>query len=172
MPAGRGGTKRSGRNDRKPRSHTDKMGDITMGSTAPIRPRGGNGISKSSGPTRKKDLLNPSNRRTILQHAAGADATMRDPGHQMKGLVELKLTGWTKSKASTTSEDGGASALISWLEKKASNRIGVRAKSVKIKKVCCRKHADYRCDNRSAFVSSQFQNDDQRLQYGGPAYQP
>ena len=55
------------------------------------------------------------------------------------GLVELKVTGWEKSKASSNA-DGGVSSLIKWLEKKASNRLGSRARQVKIKKVCCRQH--------------------------------
>lgn len=168
MPAGRGGSKRTSRHERKSGSRPDKMGDITMGSTpSSTRPRGAGGIGKSSTkpsvPAKKKDLLNPSNRRAILQHAAGSDVAMKGAERQPQGLVQLKVTGWTGSKASSSSGDRGASALITWLERKASNRIGVKGKSVKIKKVCCRKHADYRCDNRSALVSSQIQNDDQRL---------
>lgn len=52
-----------------------------------------------------------------------------------RGLQELKVTGWNKSKASGN-PDGGVSSLVSWLEKKASNRLGSRVRTVKIKKVC------------------------------------
>jgi hypothetical protein len=51
-----------------------------------------------------------------------------------RGLAELKVTGWNKSKASTN-PDGGVSSLITWLEKKASNRLSSRVRTVKIKKV-------------------------------------
>jgi len=60
------------------------------------------------------------------------------------GLVELSITGWEKSKASGA-EDGGVSALIKWLEKKASHRLGSRTRDVKVKKVCSRQRlVDYR----------------------------
>lgn len=55
------------------------------------------------------------------------------------GLVELKVTGWEKSKASSD-QDGGVSSLIKWMEKKASHRLGSKTRDVKIKKVCRRQH--------------------------------
>ena len=53
------------------------------------------------------------------------------------GLVDLKITGWEKSKASSDA-DGGVSSLIKWMEKKASHRLGSRTREVYIKKVCYR----------------------------------
>ena len=85
------------------------------------------------------------------------------------GLVELKITGWDKSKASSNA-DGGASSLIQWLEKKGSTKLGSRNRTLKIKKVCCRQHADlhtWRCQHAynsgPLSFASQLQNDDREL---------
>jgi hypothetical protein len=110
----------------------------------PIKARGGR-VGKSSGSANpRKDLtagkgkggiLSAANQRAILKHAGAGDVAMKVPKTApSRGLAELKVTGWNKSKASTN-PDGGVSSLITWLEKKASNRLSSRVRSVKIKKV-------------------------------------
>lgn len=124
----------------------DRDGDVAMGLSVKGRP---GGISKSSAPPTgprasrvgaKGGLLAANAQREILRQAAGTrDVSMKEGrvGGKRGELVGLRVTGWDKSKASTNS-DGGVSSLITWLEKKASNRLGSRARSVKIKKVCLR----------------------------------
>jgi hypothetical protein len=109
----------------------------------PIKARGGR-VGKSSSANPRKDLtagkgkggiLSAANQRAILKHAGAGDVAMKGPKTApSRGLAELKVTGWNKSKASTN-PDGGVSSLITWLEKKASNRLSSRVRTVKIKKV-------------------------------------
>lgn len=84
-------------------------------------------------------ILSGSARKAILRQAAAGDVSMRESrsAGSRGALVELSITGWEKSKASGA-DDGGVSALIKWLEKKASHRLGSRTRDVKVKKVCCR----------------------------------
>jgi len=135
---------------RRDRTKADRDGDLAM--DGPIKARGGR-VGKSSGSSNpRKDLtagkgkggiLSAANQRAILKHAGAGDVAMKGPKNApSRGLAELKVTGWNKSKASTN-PDGGVSSLITWLEKKASNRLSSRVRSVKIKKVC-RQHRN-RC---------------------------
>lgn len=130
----------------------DRDGDVTMDiavkgrgrvgkSTPPPTPgrdlssrvsRGGG--SRGGG---RGSLLSDKSRSAIARHVASNDVSMREPrtSAPRAGLVELKITGWEKSKASGDA-DGGVSSLIRWMEKKASHRLGSRTREVKIKKVC------------------------------------
>jgi hypothetical protein len=132
---------------RRDRTKADRDGDLAM--DGPVRGRGGR-VGKSSGSgSARKDLtggkgkggiLSTANQRAILKHAGAGDVAMKgSKSVPSRGLAELKVTNWTKSKAST-SPDGGVSSLITWLEKKASNRLSSRVRTVKIKKVCRRHH--------------------------------
>ena len=115
-----------------------------MDITAAVRGRGGR-IGKSSAPNGRRDLtagksrgglLSAANQRAILKQAGANDIAMKESRvPASRGLVELKVTNWNKSKASSN-PDGGVSSLVSWLEKKASHRLSSRARTVKIKKVC------------------------------------
>ena len=127
---------------RRDRTKADRDGDLAM--DGPIKGRGGR-VGKSSGSANpRKDLtagkgkggiLSAANQRAILKHAGAGDVAMKGPKNApSRGLAELKVTGWNKSKASTN-PDGGVSSLITWLEKKASNRLSSRVRTVKIKKV-------------------------------------
>jgi nuclear RNA export factor len=127
---------------RRDRTKADRDGDLAM--DGPIKARGGR-VGKSSGSANpRKDLtagkgkggiLSAANQRAILKHAGAGDVAMKVPKTApSRGLAELKVTGWNKSKASTN-PDGGVSSLITWLEKKASNRLSSRVRTVKIKKV-------------------------------------
>ena len=145
----RGGARVGGRADRD--------GDLTMD----IAVKGRGGIGKSTPPPRgstsrdltsrtsrggaKGSLLSGNAQSAILRKAAAGDISMREsrPSTSRGGLVELQVTGWEKSKASSDA-DGGVSSLIKWIEKKASNRLGSRAKPVKVKKVCRQRLAGYR----------------------------
>jgi nuclear RNA export factor len=72
-----------------------------------------------------------------LRQAANGDVNMKIARtNPRSGLVELKITGWEKS-SSSTNKDRGVSALISWLEKKASRKLGSSAgrREVRIRKV-------------------------------------
>jgi len=131
----------------------DRDGDLTMG--LPVKGRAG--VGKGTGPPTgpridgankpgRGGILDTLVQRAILRQASGTrDVAMREEraGSARGGLVELRVTGWNKSKASGDA-DGGVSSLIRWLEKKASSRLGSRVRNVKIKKVCHRQHAD-RC---------------------------
>ncbi|KAK3112226.1 nuclear mRNA export, poly(A)+RNA binding protein, partial [Teratosphaeriaceae sp. CCFEE 6253] len=122
---------------------SDRDGDLTMG----VAVKGRAGVSKGSGPPSgpKKDggarptrggILSSTAQREILRQAAGTrDVTMKSerPSGTRGGLEELKVTGWSKSKASSGA-DGGVSSLIKWLEKKASVRLGSKTRNVKIRK--------------------------------------
>ncbi|KAK5113126.1 hypothetical protein LTR62_003705 [Meristemomyces frigidus] len=120
----------------------DRDGDLSMGAAI----KGRAGVGKSTPPTGpRKDaggratrtgILGATAQREILRQAAGTrDVSMKEGRlSAARGtLVELKVTGWQKSKASD-SADGGLSSLIKWLEKKASSKLGSRARNVKIKK--------------------------------------
>ena len=151
-PRGPAATRRN-----RDRAKTDRDGDLKMDIGVKGRASRG-GISKSTPqPSNKGDLMSRTSTRSggrgalasgsargaILRRAAAAgDISMNDtraPQSGRGGLAEIKVTGWSKSKASD-SADGGASALITWIEKKASNRLGSRARSVKVKKVCYSQH--------------------------------
>lgn len=99
--------------------------------------------------TAKGTVLSGTARSAILRQAASSDVSMKEArlNAPRSGLVELKVTGWEKSKASSNA-DGGTSSLVKWLEKKASNRLGSRARQVKVKKVCRRQHL---ADRRALF---------------------
>lgn len=127
---------------RRDRTKADRDGDLAM--DGPIKARGGR-VGKSSGSANaRKDLtagkgkggiLSAANQRAILKHAGAGDVATKGPKTApSRGLAELKVTGWNKSKASTN-PDGGVSSLVTWLEKKASNRLSSRVRTVKIKKV-------------------------------------
>lgn len=147
-PRRRGGARSSAR------GRADRDGDMKMDLAIKGRSR----IGKASAPpgpasTRKRDALNSratkggilssTAQRAILRQAANKDVSMKDSRGASTGLLELKITGWEKSKAVATSKDGGVSALIKWLEKKASLRLGSGRRDVKIKKV--RRHRLHCC---------------------------
>ena len=153
MVARQNGPRAAGRGSAAKRAgaRADKDGDISMGTSV----KGRGGISKSTAPTgSKKELtgkgakggiLSATAQREILRKAGAGDVSMKESRvtGTRGGLVELKVTGWQKSKVSGTS-DGGVSNLIQWLEKKASSRLGSKGRSVKIRKVRCRQNfADY-----------------------------
>lgn len=154
MVARQNGPRAAGRGSAAKRAgaRADKDGDISMGTSV----KGRGGISKSTAPSgSKKELtgkgakggiLSATAQREILRKAGAGDVSMKESrvsGGTRGGLVELKVTGWQRSKVSGTS-DGGVSNLIQWLEKKASSRLGSRGRSVKIRKVRCRQNfADY-----------------------------
>lgn len=130
---------------RRDRAKADRDGDLSM--DGPVKGRGGR-VGKSSGSANaRKDLtsgkpksgiLSAASQRAILKHAGAGDVAMKgSKTGPSRGLTELRITNWTKSKASNH-DDGGVSSLITWLEKKASNRLSSRVRTVKIKKVCRR----------------------------------
>jgi nuclear RNA export factor len=147
---------------RRDRTKADRDGDLAM--DGPVKGRGGRVGKSSGGPAKnaRKDLtagkgkggiLSAANQRAILKHAGTGDVAMKgSKSVPSRGLTELKVTNWKKSKASTN-PDGGVSSLITWLEKKASNRLGSRVRSVKIKKVC-RRHYSY-CYSGSCYTPRQ-----------------
>jgi nuclear RNA export factor len=126
----------------------DKDGDVNMDitvkgrgrigkSTPPAGPKGDLTSKVSRGA--KGGILSGTARSAILRQAASGDVSMKEikTGSSRGGLVELQVTGWEKSKASSDA-DGGVSSLLKWMEKKASHRLGSRTRDVKIKKVCYR----------------------------------
>lgn len=128
------------------RAKADRDGDVAMG----VAVKGRAGVSKKSASTAgpKKDLtsrtgkggiLSSNAQRKILRKAGTGDVSMTETriGAARSGLVELKVTGWNKSKASGDA-DSGVSALIKWMEKKGSTKLGSRGRNLKIKKVCRR----------------------------------
>lgn len=131
---------------RRDRTKADRDGDLAM--DGPAKGRGGR-VGKSSGTNARKDLtagkgkggiLSAANQRAILKHAGAGDVAMKgSKSVPSRGLTELRVSNWNKSKASTN-PDGGVSSLITWLEKKASNRLSSKVRTVKIKKVCRRHH--------------------------------
>jgi len=137
---------------RRAGARADRDGDVSMG----VSTKGRGAISKSTapptGPRRdltarggKSGILGATAQREILRKAGAGDVSMKEARTSAArgGLVELKVTGWTKSKASGD-QDGGVSSLIKWLEKKASTKLGSRGRTVKIRKVCRRQYADRR----------------------------
>lgn len=144
---------------RRAAGRTDRDGDLKMDVTGkgraarggiskstPPPAKGGDLLSRSSGRSgTKASLASGSARSAILRRAAASgDISMNDTrspaGSRVGSLAELKITGWKNSKAAD-SADGGVSALVSWIEKKASNRLGSRARAVKVKKVCYHQHS-------------------------------
>jgi nuclear RNA export factor len=123
-----------------------------------IAVKGRGRIGKSTPPPNARDstsrggrggragILSANARSAILRQAASSDVPMKETRTTAPrgGLVDIKVTGWEKSKASSDA-DGGISSLIKWMEKKASHRLGSRTREVKIKKVCCRQHSDDCC---------------------------
>ena len=143
-PRGAATRRRGGRADRD----GDLMMDVaTKGrgrigkSSAPASPslRPTNPVSKSS----RGGILSSTAQRAILRQAAAGEVSTKQQRHgpPRGALVELKITGWEKSKASHD-KDGGVSSLIRWLEKKASMRLGSGRRDVKIKKVRRRRTSD------------------------------
>ena len=110
-----------------------------VGKSTPTTPAGRDLTSRISRGGAKTDVLSNSARGAILRQAASGSVSTKEARSSVPrgGLVDLKVTGWDKSKASSDA-DGGVSSLIKWMEKKASNRLGSRARQVKVKKVCCR----------------------------------
>ena len=138
----------------------------STGNGPPTGPRRGTSSRPSRG-----GILGATAQREILRKAGSSDMTMKEVrvSAAKGGLVELKITGWDKSKASGNA-DKGASSLVQWLEKKGSTKLGSRNRTLKIRKVCCRQHADlqaWRCQH--VYISgplsfaSQVQNDDREL---------
>ncbi|KAK4550055.1 hypothetical protein LTR36_003022 [Oleoguttula mirabilis] len=124
------------------RAKADRDGDVVMG--VPFKGRGAVGKNTPTPTGPRKDALPRSSRggilsataqREILRKAGTSDMTMKEarPSVAKRGLVELKVTGWNKSKASGDA-DGGLSSLIKWLEKKGSTKLGSRVRSLKIRK--------------------------------------
>ena len=134
-------------------ARADRDGDLNMGvaikgrgrvgKAPPTGPAGssrGDPTSRASRGGARRGLLSGTARGAILRQAASGDVSMKEGrvGTSRGGLVQLEVTGWEKNK-NTSAADGGVSNLISWMERKASNRLGSR-RSVKVKKVCCRQH--------------------------------
>lgn len=133
---------------------SDRDGDVSMD----VAVKGRGRIGKSTPPPNSREttsrggrggragILSANARSAILRSAASSDVSMKEvkTATPRAGLVDLKITGWEKSKASSDA-DGGVSSLIKWMEKKASHRLGSRTREVKIKKVCYRQHADDCC---------------------------
>jgi hypothetical protein len=131
---------------RRDKLRKDRDGDLAMDVT--VKGRGGGRVGKASSSTTPKGdlmsrtskggILSNATQRAILRSAGAGDVAMKESRvPQSRGLVDLKIGNWTKSKASDR-PDQGLSALISWLEKKASTRLSSRVRNVKIKKVCRR----------------------------------
>ncbi|KAK4952478.1 nuclear mRNA export, poly(A)+RNA binding protein [Elasticomyces elasticus] len=122
------------------RRKADRDGDLAMG--LPIKGRAAVGKAPPTGPRKdngrpaRGGILGANAQREILRQASGTrEVTMKEERANglRGGLVELKVTGWNKSKASSDA-DGGVASLIKWLEKKSSIRLGSRARNVKIRK--------------------------------------
>lgn len=127
--------------DAKRHGKSDRDGDVAMG--APIKGSSGRVGKTPAKPGRKTDApgrpgtISASTQRNVLKHA-GLDAAMREPRRSAGvrgGLVELRITGWDKSRIYSNT-DSGVNSLITWLEKKASTRLGSRSRAVTVKKVC------------------------------------
>jgi len=132
-------------------ARADRDGDVSMSVPIKGQSRVGKSTAPTGGPRKelmarpgKGGILSTTAQREILRQAGASNSAMKDVRRAglRGGLVELKVTGWQKSKASDAA-DGGVSSLIKWLEKKASTRLGSRARSVKIRKVRCRQNADH-----------------------------
>lgn len=121
----------------------DKDGDVSMDTST--RARGG--ISKSkppTGPASDVSLRKPRAGLTagrlkaeITRHVSSGAVTVKSRGSTgtpSRAPVELRITGWADSKASSGA-DSGVSTLITWLEKKATMRSSSK-RPVKIRKVC------------------------------------
>ncbi|KAK5736124.1 nuclear mRNA export, poly(A)+RNA binding protein [Elasticomyces elasticus] len=122
------------------RRKADRDGDLAMG--LPIKGRAAVGKAPPTGPRKdngrpaRGGILGANAQREILRQASSTrEVTMKEERANglRGGLVELKVTGWNKSKASSDA-DGGVASLIKWLEKKSSIRLGSRARNVKIRK--------------------------------------
>ena len=132
----------------------DRDGDLTMD----ISVKGRGRIGKATPPPNSRDItsrggrggragiLSEQARSAILRKAAAGDVSMKEPRPTAPkgGLVDLNITGWENSKASSDA-DGGVSSLIKWMEKKASHRLGSRTREVRIKKVCFSRHLQDCC---------------------------
>ncbi|KAK3706327.1 nuclear mRNA export, poly(A)+RNA binding protein [Vermiconidia calcicola] len=122
----------------------DKDGDLMMdvavkgrgriGKSAASASSGRDLTSRVSRGDAKGGILSGTARSAILRQAASGDVSMRESRSAPRGgLVELQITGWKESKASSD-KDGGVSSLIRWMEKKSSHRLGSRTRDVRIKK--------------------------------------
>jgi nuclear RNA export factor len=127
---------------RERRRGGDRDGDIAMG----VSIKGRAGITKAPPTGPRKDLtaraskggiLSATAQREILRKAGRGDVSMKEArlnAPARGGLVELKVSGWSKSKASSNA-DGGVSSLTKWLEKKASTKLGSSRRDAKIHKM-------------------------------------
>ncbi|GAB7347325.1 hypothetical protein MBLNU459_g4269t1 [Dothideomycetes sp. NU459] len=134
------GATRGGIAKRRSAARTDKDGDLVMDSSS----RGGRGgISKARGTSHagrgktskpaRAAVNSDAFQRQVLRHVASGEASTRSSKtNSHRPLEELRITGWTSSKAASNS-DGGLSSLITWLEKKATLKSPSK-KPVKIKK--------------------------------------
>lgn len=136
---------RGGISKRRGGLREDRDGDLVM--DAAVRGRG-NRIGKAPRAASSAPAAAPKGPRggmrqsttakqAIMRHLGAGDVNMRNTrvATAARGaLVELKITGWEKSRASQDN-DRGVSALISWLERKATTRLSSRARAVTIKKV-------------------------------------
>ncbi|PSK60596.1 hypothetical protein B9Z65_746 [Elsinoe australis] len=120
----------------------DKDGDVSMDTST--RARGG--ISKSKPPTGPASDVSSRKPRAgltagrlkaeITRHVSSGAVTVKSRGSTgtpSRAPVELRITGWADSKASSGA-DSGVSTLITWLEKKATMRSSSK-RPVKIRKI-------------------------------------
>ncbi|KJY00194.1 mRNA export factor mex67 like protein [Zymoseptoria brevis] len=130
------GATRRGGGGAKRHARTDRDGDVTMDAATKSRGRIGKSKASKDTPSRtpKNGVIGKNAQRNILRQAAAGDVNMKEGSKTLRtGTVELQITGWTKSKASD-GNDRGVSALIKWLEKKASLRLGSGRREVRIRK--------------------------------------
>ncbi|KAF2716757.1 hypothetical protein K431DRAFT_289153 [Polychaeton citri CBS 116435] len=121
------------------RARNDRDGDVTMGGSV----KGAAGIKKKTPtatradgkPRRGGNILSSTAQREILRKAGAGDKPMRDQtaAPRGKGLVELRISNWQKSKAADN-KDGGVSSLVAWIQDKASRKLGSQRRTVKVKK--------------------------------------
>lgn len=152
-PRGRRGAPTGPAAMRHAKARTDKDGDLSMGSTTkarggiskrgPSRTTTGRGVTKTTrfAEGRGKDGVNlstPEAQRRLLSRTS--DVNVRETRSTApRQPVELKVSGWTKGKTSDN-PDRGAGSLKSFLEKKASIKLGSKHNSIKIKQVCRHVH--------------------------------
>jgi len=124
-------------------SRSDKDGDLVMDAFASTKPRGG-GISKStrtkpsttptSDISHRKTRINPDRFKSeVARHVSSGAMVITKHGRSSQDLVDIKITGWTGSKASTN-DDGGIRSLITWLEKRATMKSPTK-RAIRVKKV-------------------------------------
>jgi len=137
------GASRGGIAKRRGTARADKDGDLVMDSSSRGDRGGRGGISKAkpkapaardsttrSGRAPRSTVNTTRLAQELHKNVASGEGTIRAP----RGLEELRITGWTNSKAATSS-DGGVTSLITWLERKATLKSNNK-RPVKVKKVC------------------------------------